>query len=146
MSARSSSLSACSAGSTSSPSRSAIDASSFAASARRSPRCAASTSASVSSSEAAFISTCSSDSCREQARISSAIASPSPSLADHLRFDPLDPGADRSLRRGSRRGGGANVVEQLLAGGDALAQRLAVALAEQALGAARVARGPLGAA
>ena len=79
MSARSSSPSGSSAGAISSPSRSAIEASSLAASARRSPRWAASTSAAVSLSEAAFSSTWISDSRWEQARISSAISSPSPS-------------------------------------------------------------------
>ena len=59
-------------------------------------------------------------------------------LADDLRFDPLNPGADRGFRRAGRGRGGANVVEQLLAGGDAFAQGLAVALAEQALGTAGV--------
>ena len=38
--------------------------------------------------------------------------------ADHRALGPLDPGADRGAGRLDRRGGGAHVVEQLLAGGD----------------------------
>ena len=65
---------------------------------------------------ASFISACSSNSRCEQARISSAISSPSPSLADHGALGPLDPGADRGAGRLDRRDRGADVVEQLLAG------------------------------
>ena len=113
----------------------------MAASARRSPRWAASTSAAVSRSEAAFISTCSSDSCARAGAhllgdlVAVALAADDPAL------DPLDPGADRGLGRGGRGGGGARRRRAApRRPASALAQRLAVALAEQALGAAGVAR------
>jgi hypothetical protein len=63
-------------------------------------------------------------------------------LADHGRFGPFDPGADRvadPLDRDQRR---THVLEQLLPTGQAQPHFLPVALAEQALGAARVADRP----
>ena len=121
-------------------------ASSLAASARRSPRWAASTSALVSSSATDFISVCSSYSCCEQAFSSAAISSPSPSppmtlpsvRSTRARIAAPTPSIAASVARRSS--------SSCLAVGNPFAQRLAVALAEQSLGAAGVADRPLGAA
>src|SRR6187549_1529508 len=67
-------------------------------------------------------------------------------LAYHRRFDPLDPCPDRRFGGARGRERRTHVVEQFVALGDPRPERLTVALAEQALGAAGVADRPLGAA
>ena len=137
ISARSSSLIACSAAGTSSPSRSAIAASSRSASARRSPRWAASTSALVSSSATAS---------SPPAARTPAASRPAARRRSRRRRPRHRPPCPRCARPGpgsrcrplDRGERGADVVEQRLATGDPRA-RLAVALAEQALGPAGVA-------